>query len=702
MSVNKSKLYFLIRIFIILVIGIIYTYFTWYSSMNNTKDQAIKLVRIVETGLNNDDLKLLEVQINDIKKPQYKRIKYSLNQVKKIHTDIHYVYLYTIRDGRILTIADSETEDCDCCSTPGQEYTEADKIFYQAFDEKETFITHHIRDRWGSWISVLTQVKNPDTGEVIAILGMNYTPKRWYSYAIHKTMTAGLVAICIVLLIGFGNWILISNEALKKEKDKITTLYKELEESEKSKAIILSNLPGMAYRCKYDRDWTMLYVSEGCYELTGYNPENLLHNRDISFNEVIHPDFREYLWDKWNEVLKDNSTFSEEYQILTASGKIKWVLEHARGLKGEDGKILGLEGMIIDITKRIQKEEEIKYLNYHDTLTGLYNRRYFESQRSIYDCEEHYPLSVIMGDIDGLKLINDSLGHTEGDKLIIAIANILKANSRKSDILARTGGDEFSILMPDTTNDEADRIIKRICAACVEYKRRKSYDTYPLSISLGCATKINSSESITDIMKDAEDNMYRHKMLQSRSLHSYIINSMKSTLYEKSQQTEEHAQRLIQFSHMIGKKMKLSQKQLNELELLSSLHDIGKIGISDLILNKPDKLTEEEWIEMKKHPQIGYRIAMTTPELTPIAEYILCHHERWDGTGYPHGLKGEEIPLISRIIMLADAYDAMTSDRPYRMALTKDEAIREIELCSGYQFDPDIAELFIKLLKNIS
>ena len=192
--------------------------------------------------------------------------------------------------------------------------------------------------------------------------------------------------------------------------------------------------------------------------------------------------------------------------------------------------------------------------------------------------------------------------------------------------------------------------------------------------------------------------MYRDKLLQSRSLHSSIISSMKTTLFEKSQETEEHAQRMIKLSRAIGKKMKLKDEQLNELELLSSLHDIGKIGIPDAILNKPGKLTKEEWVEMKKHPSVGYRIAKSSHELASISEYILYHHERWDGKGYPNGLKEEEIPLLSRILAVGDAYDAMTEDRSYRKAMTKEAAIEEIRTNMGKQFDPNITQIFIKII----
>jgi HD-GYP domain-containing protein (c-di-GMP phosphodiesterase class II) len=171
-------------------------------------------------------------------------------------------------------------------------------------------------------------------------------------------------------------------------------------------------------------------------------------------------------------------------------------------------------------------------------------------------------------------------------------------------------------------------------------------------------------------------------------------------MYAKSQETEEHAERIKNLAQMVGKEIGLPQEKLDELALLATLHDIGKVGIDEKILNKPGKLSKEEWKEMKKHPEIGYRIAMASPELMTVAEYILAHHERWDGKGYPRGLKGEEIPLLARIIAITDAYDAMMSDRPYRKAISKEEALAEIKANAGTQFDPKFAEFFVKLMSE--
>jgi HD-GYP domain-containing protein (c-di-GMP phosphodiesterase class II) len=201
-----------------------------------------------------------------------------------------------------------------------------------------------------------------------------------------------------------------------------------------------------------------------------------------------------------------------------------------------------------------------------------------------------------------------------------------------------------------------------------------------------------------NILMAAEESMSKQKLLESKSAHSSIIASIKVIMFEKSQETEEHAERMVQLSKSIGLAMSLIDEQLNELELLSTLHDISKMSIGAKILSKPGKLSDEEWVEIRKHPEVGFRIAQATYELIPIAKYILCYHERWDGKGYPQGLIGEQIPLLSRIAAIADSFDAMTNDRAYRSAMTKGEAIEEIRRNSGTQFDPDISQLFLNII----
>lgn len=497
-----------------------------------------------------------------------------------------------------------------------------------------------------------------------------------------------------------GNVINAMFNAIESERNEQKQTEQKLMESERSKSVLLSNLQGMAYRCKYDRDWTMLFISQGCFELTGYKPESLLYNEEISFNDLIDPEYRELIWNTWAKTIELRTIFREEYPIKTASGQIKWVFEQGRGVYDENGQVEALEGLIIDITDRKKREDEIRYLNYHDVMTGLYNRRFFDKEKKHLDNKSQLPLSIIIGDINGLKLINDALGHAEGDKLIIETAIILRSYCREGDVLARVGGDEFCILLPKTDNETAWEILKKINMACEAYNNNASSEAHYINISLGYATKEAVEENIDLVVKVAEDYMYKRKLLEHKSSHSAIVASIKTTMLEKSQETEEHAERLTALTKAVGIKLDLSELKLDELELLATLHDIGKVGIDDQILNKQGKLTEEEWIEMKKHPEIGYRIAMSSPELMSISDYILCHHERWDGKGYPQGLKGEDIPLLSRVLAVADAYDAMTEDRTYRRAMPVEAALAEIKNNAGTQFDSRIAHLFVGIIKG--
>ena len=274
------------------------------------------------------------------------------------------------------------------------------------------------------------------------------------------------------------------------------------------------------------------------------------------------------------------------------------------------------------------------------------------------------------------------------------IAKILKSYCRKEDIVSRIGGDEFGILLPQTDSKSAQLVCSRISDTC----KGCAVDGSSIcpSISVGYATKNFETETMDDILTAAEESMNKQKLLESRSAHNSIIASIKVIMFEKSQETEEHAERMVQLSKSIGIAMSLTDDQLHELELLATLHDIGKMSIPAAILSKTGKLSDEEWVEMKKHPEVGFRIAQATSELVPIAKYILCHHERWDGKGYPQGLIGEKIPLLSRIVAIADSFDAMTNDRAYRVAMTKEEAIEEIRRNSGTQFDPEVTRVFIE------
>ncbi len=699
---TRAKVIFLTSFLFLFIFCIYSVYSVWSLSMENKKEGAMRFAAAAVAGFRGEELGNLAGDESDLGKREYTEVREGLRQIVAANGDIRFAYIFTMHDDKIFFVADSEPEASGDYSPPGQEYFEATFFDKRPFYSGEPEIVHGT-DRWGTWVSILMPVKDPASGKVVAVFGFDFTQNAWCRKAVINTSQAIVVSLCLLLAYLSMAYVIRSNVAIRREKVKLSEINEKLRENERSYSVLLSNLPGLAFRCKYDEFWTMLIVSEGCLELTGYSASSLIDNKQIAYNDLISPKYHEYLRQKWDNVIKDRSKLAEEYEIITASGSLKWVLEQGQAVYDEAGNVVALEGLVIDITDRKRREDEIQFLNNHDYLTGIYNRRFFEMIKERLDRKDFLPLSVIIGDINGVKLVNDALGHAEGDKLIKATAEIMQKCSREDDIAARTGGDEFLLLMPFTDKDAANERINQIREECERYNCNLSNEAYAINVSLGFATKESMRVSLNDTIKLAEDFMYKRKLLEHKSSHSVILSSIKATMHEKSHETQEHAERLTYLAKKIGTRMGLTQLELDELELVATLHDIGKVGVDDRILNKPGKLTDEEWIEMKKHSEIGYRIAMSTPDLVAVAEFILYLHERWDGNGYPQGISSDDIPLLSRIVSVVDAYDAMTENRPYRKAMSDWEAASEIRKSSGTQFDPEVVEVFLeKVLTDIS
>jgi len=338
---------------------------------------------------------------------------------------------------------------------------------------------------------------------------------------------------------------------------------------------------------------------------------------------------------------------------------------------------------------------QLEHISTHDYLTGLYNRGYFENHLLDIDKKENLPISLIIGDVNGLKLVNDSFGHKSGDALLIHISNILNESFPNS-VVSRWGGDEFVIVFPHTNENK----VAKKCAKLLSTLKESSNVKIPPSISLGHATKTKQSQNIEETLSIAEEMMYRTKLQEGKSVRNTLINTLENTLLEKSHETETHAQNMSKWGMLLAKELECDASTIDEISLLARLHDIGKIGIPDKILLKQKKLNSSEWVQIRKHPEIGYRILNSVHELSHIAEDVLYHHEKWDGTGYPKGLKGTEIPINSRIISIVDTFEVIINGRPYREPRTMTEAIAEIKRCSGTQFDPVIAGVFCKLVKE--
>jgi diguanylate cyclase (GGDEF)-like protein/PAS domain S-box-containing protein len=389
------------------------------------------------------------------------------------------------------------------------------------------------------------------------------------------------------------------------------------------------------------------------------------------------------------KALNELRSASFEVECLCKNGR-KVSVDVSANISGSDNNIFCF---IRDITERKQRETDLYYSSFHDKLTGLYNRAFFEEEIKRLDKPRQQPLSVIMADINGLKFANDAFGHEFGDGLLRNFAATLNICLRKEDIVARWGGDEFILLLPKTQNSTAVQVCDRIKTMSGSV----SVGPLNLSVALGVSTKDDPEQPIENIIKDAENMMYRNKLLDVKSNRSEAVSSLTKALHELDSETEGHEKRLLEMVKQMGGILDLMPQEIEELKLLSILHDIGKLGVSKDIIAKTSSLDPAEWIEMKKHSEIGYRIAESTPGLAHISKYILSVHERWDGNGYPQGLKGNATPKLSRIIAIVDAYDVMVSGRPYKKPMTQNEAKEEIERCAGTQFDPLLAKMFVTL-----
>jgi diguanylate cyclase (GGDEF)-like protein/PAS domain S-box-containing protein len=355
----------------------------------------------------------------------------------------------------------------------------------------------------------------------------------------------------------------------------------------------------------------------------------------------------------------------------------------------KDGVVVGAVVTFIDITERKKAEAKIKYLSIHDPLTDLYNRMFFEEELARFDRQEEYlPVSIIMGDVNGLKLTNDVFGHAAGDALLMSAATVFRRHCRPSDVICRIGGDEFVIFMPNTAKTEAESIMNDIR----EDFSREKISAVRGSISMGVGEKASMEQDLNMALETAEYRMYREKTLNRRGIDIGFVRDIMDTLFEVYPQEVDHSRAVSGICRDIAVAMGLPDAEVKRIIDAGEMHDIGKIAAHDGTPVSGDLSDEGAGKEMRQHPAIGYRILNSLESTADLAEIVLAHHERWDGAGYPKGLRGEEIPLASRIIAVAERFDHLTR----RLGKTDSEAEDIIRSQSGQAFDPRVVNAFLK------
>ncbi len=423
--------------------------------------------------------------------------------------------------------------------------------------------------------------------------------------------------------------------------------------------------------------------------------DNKLINKDTvsdidNADGVVDPIEQAFATDKVQEI-------QENVILISRDGSRFHLEDSAAPIKDDNGKTRGVVFVFRDATELKKQQEEIKHLSYHDHLTGLYNRRFFKEELNRLDVPRNLPLSIIIGDINGLKLTNDVFGHTAGDKLIQRAAETFKEVCREDDIIARWGGDEFIILLPETSKKEAKSIVERI----KKTYSQKDFKAITAQISLGVGTKEKREQDINKVLDVAESSMYSTKTVNKEEENIGQIESVIKNLYNKAPAEKRHAVGVKRLALKFAEFVDLDRSQVQKIGEVAYYHDIGKVAIASDLLNKEGNLTYEEYEEIKLHPVTGYRILNYFKDTISIAYDVLYHHENWDGKGYPKGLAGEKIPLMSRIVRIVETYDVMTSKYSYQEPVSSQEALAEIKEYAGSQFDPDLAEKFIEFISEL-
>ncbi len=557
-----------------------------------------------------------------------------------------------------------------------------------------------------SWISVFSPVAiyllGSKNGQRISLLYficlllltlINY--KTWQNSDFTISSVYNIVGVNIALFISissFENQREYADILLSKKNIELTRINDALKQSEGRLKMILNSTADAIYGI--DNNGVCTFCNAACVKLLGYthHDELLGKNMHSVINNNIPASNNNHPCAVMESIYSGKIIKAAEESFVRADGtSFDAKYSSYPQFKGND--IVGAVITFEDITEQKKKDRQIEYLSHHDFLTGLYNRYYFTTILETVDKEQNLPISIIFADVNSLKLTNDIFTHAAGDTLLVKAAEILKAVCRENDIIVRVGGDEFVIVMPKT-----DKIIaKNVLHTIKEKFANVKLSAIQCSISMGCDTKTDMSQPIEMIIENAENEMYISKTKNRKDLNYKIISTIMNTLHQRNPREKQHSENVSKLCKKIGREMKLPDPEVKKLETAGFLHDIGKIVLDKNILHKKGNLTNNEKREMQQHSVVGYRILNLFDKTLDLADGIYCHHERWDGSGYPKGLKGKEIPRMARIIAVAEAYDALVNPA-YNQPVPKKRALEILKEYAGIRLDPEITDVLISII----
>lgn len=454
-----------------------------------------------------------------------------------------------------------------------------------------------------------------------------------------------------------------------------------------------------------DTNFNYLGVNYKFEELMGIDEKKIVGEKlDLFINEKIR-----LMFEKTDKDILNQKKYMNDLVIdfVGVDGEKKYIRINKMPIyKGKE--IFGILGIVEDMTNVTKLKEKMENSIYSDELTGLNNNVYFNEKIKTLNTSSDLPISVIMLDIDGLKVINDSLGHKMGDKLICKVSECMNKSCRDTDVVARLGGDEFAIILPKASEENCKKVIDRI-----ENNIKKSnLDGLPIYISCGFKTKNKLEEDLMKLLEKADSEMYTKKVALKEYKRSELVKSMLNILFEVLPNEKYHVNKVAEISYKMAKKLKLDKKTCEKIKMEAYLHDIGKIGIDRELLEKVNYIEDLDWKDLVRHSEIGYSILNTSAKFRDYANIIYYHHEHVDGTGYPRKIKGDKIPFESKILCVAD----QIADQMHKKMLKKYGS--DLDICNidddevhtdivdflnenkNKMFDPNLADVAIKLLEK--